>query len=135
MTITLNHWLTCVCVYLLTVVVITYCTPPSRAHCTSHSTGSALSSIKSHYVFYRRRRLEQTKCIFSLSSHLSKELPAIKGISIKSASIKCWCEEKGQSIVWRIYSICIRNCAQFTNSLFYNLVHLRAAGGQIMVGL
>lgn len=43
--------------------------------------------------------------------------------------------QDGRSIVWRIYSICIRNCVQFTNSLFHNLVRLTAAGGHIAVVL
>lgn len=43
--------------------------------------------------------------------------------------------QDGRSIVWRIYSICIRNCVQFTNSLFHNLVRLTAAGGHSAVVL
>lgn len=84
------------------------------------------------HLFTALRRLAQQKCIFSFSPQRSRKYLLL---SIKRASIKRWCEEKGQSIVWRIYSICIRNCVQFTNSLFYNLVHLTAAGGQIMVRL
>lgn len=84
------------------------------------------------HLFTALRRHTQQKCIFSFSPQRSRKYLLL---SIKRASIKRWCEEKGQSIVWRIYSICIRNCVQFTNSLFYNLVHLTAAGGQIMVRL
>lgn len=51
------------------------------------------------------------------------------------ATIRSDVKKKEKSIVWRIYSICIHNCSQFTKSLFYNLVHLTAAGGQKMVGL
>lgn len=43
--------------------------------------------------------------------------------------------QDGRSLVWRIYSICIHNCVQFTNSLFHNLVRLTAAGGHIAVVL
>lgn len=84
------------------------------------------------HLFTALRRHTQQKCFFSFSPQRSRKYLLL---SIKRASIKRWCEEKGQSIVWRIYSICIRNCVQFTNSLFYNLVHLTAAGGQIMVRL
>lgn len=106
--------------------------PPKKhsfTYCTFHSIRGTLCSIKSQFIFLQPRT---TKCVFSFSSHHSKKYLLLY---IKHALIKCWCEEKGQSIVWRIYSICIRNCVQFTNSLFYNLVHLTAAGGQIMVGL
>lgn len=119
------------------------CPPSSRALITHRATGFARRTPRCtnwHALFHQitihlftaLRRLTQQKCIFSFSPQRSRKYLLL---SIKRASIKRWCEEKGQSIVWRIYSICIRNCVQFTNSLFYNLVHLTAAGGQIMVRL
>lgn len=124
----------------LLLVGLISCTPSSHwsftkqpALHTAPSISGTLSSIKSQFIFFcSLRPLKQTKCIFSFSSQHSRKYLRL---SIKRASIHRWCEKKGQSIVCWIYSICIRNCVQFTNSLFYNLVHLTAAGGQTMEGL
>ena len=105
---------------------------PSRALIIHHPALLA-SHIHVHSHSLTIHNLQHTKTHFPFVIPSLQEIPATP--SIKHASIKPWCGEEGRSIVWRIYSICIRNCVQFTNSLFYNLVHLTAAGGQIAEGL
>lgn len=149
----LCHWL-CVCVFRWVHAVS--CGFRSHCHCWFNSLHSFITSIDHsaseqlctlhlsfHYwctLFHQiaihlftASDASKQQNAYSHSCHSTQRNPLYP--LARHKKIKCWCEEKGQSIVWRIYSICIHNCVQFTNSLFYNLVRLTAAGGQIMVGL
>lgn len=121
-------------------VVMSRCCTTSSRHTSPHITFPSPDPVEPSgcHSSQTRQQTHQEKHFHFLGNHKGYKKQN-KSCSSPSETHRLALDvrrrQDGRSIVWRIYSICIRNCVQFTNSLFHNLVRLTAAGGHIVVVL